>query len=721
MSIRFPKWRLRLVSVFAAVIVCVLFYRIIQVQVFRHRLYNELAENQWHFETKWPARRGRIFDRNGYPVAVSHKTYTIGITQIDFPVNDDAAEYLASVLGKTRSSIKRILKRKDSYFLLGKDLCLTGEQEARLSSLSGIKIDLKPERLNPLSSIAPGFIGSIDDKGIGTGGIEVAFQEYLCGIDGWLLKNRDAMDQLFIPVNAPGKKPVDGNDLYLTIDSRIQSIVDFELEQAVGRYGAVGGVAIVADPQNGNIIAISEKQGTSGKKGTEPYHDAHLYSASCMYEPGSTFKLITDAFLLESGMVEPYDVFYGEQGTARFDFGKFSDDHPFGWMTFKESFVHSSNICTIKAVKDVEKRDFYSFLLRMGFGSRTGIDLPAESKGHLRKLSLWSSRSLPSIAIGQEIGVTPLQMVMAYCAVANGGRLLVPRVVTHVMDPLNREVRDYPVVEVRRVFSPRTVETLVDFCKDAVEEGTGGEAAVDGVEVAGKTGTAQKSDGRRYIEDKYIASFIGFAPADDPRLVCFVMLDEPDAEYHYGGISSAVVFRKIMEGINLSTDIFAYGNGNDIAIGYEEKKDIRAPNFLRLAVSEAERLSSDRKIQICYSRTDGEVYSQVPGPGTLISSGDSVYLSFRCDDTGRMSDVSVPDLRGLSIRKARRMLLECGLKSRIEGYGIVRKQSPAPGCAAKQGSLVKLYCKLLKTGSGGLAAGATRKATLELSFGKGRS
>ncbi len=403
MTKRFPEWRLRLLLIFAALIVCVLFCRIIQVQVIRHKTYKEAGLDQWLVEVEWSARRGNIFDRNGYPLAVSYKSYDVGITPEWFPDSGEAAEYLARAIGKKKGTVLRSLKRNEDYVLLAKNVNLTAEEVTTLSSMSGVRIDPYPERLNPLGSVAPGLIGSIDREGNGVGGIESSFQRELQGIDGWILKNRDAKEKTFKFDNAPAMPPVDGNDVYLAIDSRIQSIVDFELEQGVMKYGAAGGIAMVVDPCNGDVIAISEKKGRKRKSGSEEFNSSRLFSTSCIYEPGSTFKLITGAFLLESKMVEPYNVFYGEKGTADFDFGRFKDDHPSEWMTYKESFVHSSNICTIKAVKDAEKKKFYSFLLRAGFGSRTSIDLPAESKGQLREPSLWSGRSLASISIGQEI------------------------------------------------------------------------------------------------------------------------------------------------------------------------------------------------------------------------------------------------------------------------------------------------------------------------------
>ncbi len=696
MSTRFFEWRIRLVSAIVTITVCVLLYRIIQVQILRHETYEDCARRQWHKKVTWSARRGSIFDRNGYPLAVSHKTYTIGITPRDFPADESCAAYLAGVTGKKLSSIKRLLTRSDSYIPLGKDINLSAEQEARLSSFPGVKLDARPERLNPMGAMTPAFIGSVDLEGNGNAGIEQAFQKYLKGTDGWIIVNRDAKDQAFRPINAPGKEPVEGCDVYLTIDSGIQSIVDFELEQAVANYGAKGGAAIVVDPGCGDILAISEKCSGSGG-GLRAWKDQNaLYSTSCMYEPGSTFKLVTDAYLIESGRVDPYDVFYGEKGKASFDFGKFTDDHEFEWLTFKESFTHSSNICTIKAVKDSDRRDFYTFMLNMGFGGRTGIDLPAESKGGLREPREWSGRSMASISIGQEIGVTVIQMAMAYSTLANDGTLLSPRVALEVRRSGEGPVRSYPAVRMRKVFSDATARTLIDFCKGVVKDGTGTNAMVEGIEVAGKTGTAQKSDGHGYLEGRYMASFIGFAPADDPQLVCLVLLDEPEYKYHYGGLSAAIVFRKVIEGINLSTDLLVDARSSTVAVMDTETDRAAVPSFLRLTFSEAERLASGRGFRLNCSMKEGEVYSQVPGTGTLAAPGSEIYLAFRDPAGNHPEQVCVPDLLGLPIRKARRMLIECGLSGRIEGYGIVEKQLPESGQMAEPGSSVTLCCNPVK-------------------------
>jgi stage V sporulation protein D (sporulation-specific penicillin-binding protein) len=708
MTSRLKNWRMITVDVLSLAAVCAIFLRIVDVQIIDHDEIIEDAHLNSEKRVSWLASRGSIFDRNGLPLAVSHRTYVLGVTPRDLPGDDDELEVLSDAASINRSFIRRLLNRKDDYIRLARKVSLSCQQEEKLSSMQGVRLDPDPERINPFHCMAPLLLGSVGDDNAGKGGLELMFDDYLRGTDGWKLMIRDARGRLYRRTDAPGRRPENGHDLYLTIDSRIQAIVDFELEQAVSRYGAASGAAVVVDPWTGEIYALAEKEGSkAGKIKT----GNGLYSTGCIYEPGSTFKLVTAAYLLEQGEVDPYDVFYGEEGRADFWFGTFNDDHKFGWLTFKEAFKKSSNICTIKAVMDTDRDDFYAFLLRFGFGSRTGIDLPAESAGALRRPEDWSARSLPSMAIGQEIGVTVVQMAMAYCAVANGGDLMVPRIAREVRDPEGGLVRKFDPVRVRKVLSPETARKLRGFCREVVVDGTGVNAAVDGIETAGKTGTAQVADGSRYLENTWIASFAGFAPADDPKLVCMVVLKEPDYRWHYGGSSSALVFSEIVEGINLASDLFAPEAEIAVDPGQRAKDMIAVPSFFRLRCAEAEQLASDCDLYLAYTSGEGEVYSQVPGPGTLVQKGGKVSLSFISEGGAKEAGVMVPDLRGLSIRQARRMLIESGLRSRIAGSGRVQKQDPPPGRKVSKGTTVSIRCSAAKNNEGSelaLAGGAAR-------------
>jgi stage V sporulation protein D (sporulation-specific penicillin-binding protein) len=691
---RFSKWRTRLLWVFLALIVGILVYRIIVIQIIRHEYYLDKAEGQWVRRVRWPATRGSIFDRNGSLLAATQKKYTVGVTPEHFPRNEQTERFLAETLDLSQRAVTRSLASDRSYVQLARSVQLNEDEVAGLSSLPGVKLDPVHDRINPLGALPLQLIGMVNYENEGTCGIEAQFQDMLRGEDGWLLVNMDARAQSFRLVNAPGQRPADGCDLYLTIDSRVQEIADFELQRAVDRYDAIRGVAIVIDPFNGDIIALSEK--VSGKRGAEKgaAEDLSLFSVSCMYEPGSTFKLVTDSYLLERDAVDPFDVFYAENGVKDFDFGTFRDDHEYGWLTFRQAFVKSSNICTIKAVMDSDPHDFYRYILRFGFGSRTGVSLPAESEGTLRQPSRWSARSLASISIGYEIGATPLQMAMAYAALANGGELIAPRIALEARDSKNRAVTEYPVVKVRRVFSRETADKMREFCREVVNTGTGIKAGVDGLVVAGKTGTSEKVEGGRYRNDKHIASFIGFAPAQDPEIICLVLLDEPKYPHFWGGESAAPVFSSIIGSVNISTDLLCSEEPNRVTVSYREEKRVQVPSFLRLSPDQALQLASETGLGIVCSGEKGTVYAQIPDPGTFTEKGLDVKLLLRYETAQVGESVRVPDLVGLSIREARRLLLGCGLRSSIRGAGIVVRQLPGAGAVVKRDSTVRLACTL---------------------------
>jgi stage V sporulation protein D (sporulation-specific penicillin-binding protein) len=692
MSELYSKRRLQVLSIAIAVVTCALVFRLIDVQIAKHEYYLTKAKKQWQRRMTIPARRGNIFDCNGVPLAVTRWTYTIGVTPKYFPTNDrKAVELLADACNLSQRELRRRLARDDSYVLLGKDLHLTEAQASKLSSYSALRLDPSHDRLYPFESMPPQLVGAINPEGKGIAGVERAFQDVLGGEDGWVLASRFPGDPRGLqPVNGPGRDARNGNDLYLTIDTRIQAIVDFELAQAVERYGAAGGMAIVLEPSTGSILAIAERPVRELSRESEPDGFA-LRSINGIYEPGSTFKLVTDSYLLEKGKVDPYDAFYGEMGTAKFEFGVFHDDHEHGWLTFKESFVYSSNICTIKAVLGSDPADFYRHLLVFGFGGRTGVELPAESRGWLRPPDEWRARSLPSIAIGHEIGVTAIQMAMAYGALANGGDLLVPRVASDVRDAKGQVVRRFEPAFVRRLFSKTTAATMQDFCRDVVLKGTGRKASANGIPVAGKTGTSQKAIGGVYQPGKYVTSFIGFAPASDPSVVCLVVLDEPIFPYYWGGESSAVVFGRIIEDINISTDIFYGESSGELAAQRRLRGKMPSPSFLRLTTDQAIDLAAEYGLHVRCPNVKGTVYSQTPDPGTLVDRKETITLMIR-GQAAADTALSIPDLRGLSIREARRLLLASGLACIVRGFGVVERHEPVAGVSIARGGSVILYC-----------------------------
>jgi membrane peptidoglycan carboxypeptidase len=400
------------------------------------------------------------------------------------------------------------------------------------------------------------------------------------------------------------------------------------------------------------------------------------------YEPGSTFKLLAGCAALEDKVVAPEDSFWVFHGEA--DLGGFTihDSHAeTGWFTFHRATAHSSNVCYAQIGTKVGAERLYRYARLFGFGQPTRVNLPGEAPGQIRPPSRWSARSLATISIGQEVLVTPLQILMAYAAVANGGTLLRPRIASALVDENGRPVRQFPVEAVRRVISEETARTFRSFLREAVVAGTAMEAALPWCDVAGKTGTAQKFDeSGGYHNGRYTSSFIGMAPADHPRVVGLVILDEPRGAY-YGGSVAAPVWRDIVatwaaQGkapIALPTTVLPIASASASPRGEDPIPDVRLLSSER-ASDVLERAGFESFVR----GTGGRVAAQSPLPGTPARPGTLVELTLT-PEPGEGAIV-VPDLRGLPIRDALSRLSALAIPvGRVVGTGSVVLQSPEPG------------------------------------------
>jgi cell division protein FtsI (penicillin-binding protein 3) len=407
-----------------------------------------------------------------------------------------------------------------------------------------------PDRLHPNGSLASQVIGCCSPDGRGIEGIELVFQENLEGRPGERVVGANAKGQRFTTPSGQVRPPVDGSDVILTIDSAAQSVLERELERCVNKSDAASATAILMDPKTGDVLAL----------GTYPSYDPDQhwrFDAGCrknraitdINEPGSTFKLITVAACLEEGVATRRTLIESAKELELPGGLPLRDKKDYGWVSVDETLTLSVNTATARLARMLGRDTLFEYARSFGFGCVTGIDLPGEASGILRRPAHWSGRSLETIAIGQEVAVTPIQLAAAYGVVANGGVLVKPRIVKEVRDPSGRTVREFRPQRVRRVLSETTAEALTEILVAVVEEGTGQEARIPGVSVAGKTGTAQRVNPEtgKYDPDKHVSSFVGFLPAEDPQLVAVVVVDRPRG-VGYGGHVAAPCFRRIVEG-----------------------------------------------------------------------------------------------------------------------------------------------------------------------------
>lgn len=405
------------------------------------------------------------------------------------------------------------------------------------------------KRLYPLGTLAGQVIGFVDQDLRGLEGVEYAYDDLLRASVGWTTLQRDAAGRAFRSMEYMEREAEPGRSVVLTLDSRYQAIVEEGLRNTVQKFNADGGSVIVLEPHSGDLLALANLPGFDPSQVCEGDSAAFRNRAvSYIFEPGSTFKVFTAAAALEEGLVAPGETFDGENGETRV--GKFTigeaEGHRFGPMTLRDAVVHSSNICMLKVGRKVGREKLFEYARAFGFGCPTGVGLPGEVKGRLDRPQNWSEARLANLSFGQGVAVTALQIACAYGTLANNGVLIRPRVVKAILSPDNAFLRDTTLV-VRRVVSPMTADSIRSYLAEVVTKGTGTKAKVEGISVAGKTGTAQKSENGKYVSGKHVASFIGFLPVEAPKWVIAVVVDEPKGVSYFGGDVAAPLFREIAQ------------------------------------------------------------------------------------------------------------------------------------------------------------------------------
>jgi len=691
---KLKKIRLYMAGTLFVLVTLVIWARLVQIQVFERSHYLDRGKIQWEVTREVPPVRGNIFDRNGRPLALSVRSCSIGIQPKAVERPSEVASVLARELDVSRSSIQTKIRSKKNFVWVRRQCTLTEAARDRIRGLRGVTVQWEADRVYPYGPIAAKIVGFVGHDAKGRAGIEVALDSELRGEPGWEVVQRDGTYQSGGYHTYAEQRPVDGRQIVLTIDAALQEIAELELEQAVTRTSALSGELIVMECATGDILALAEYPAPRNREGDCAIDSLWtIRSVSHMFEPGSTFKLVTAAALLETDRVRTFDVFDAENGRADMEVAVIRDSHPYDYLTFREGFVFSSNIVMAKACQFLEPLEFLKYIRLFGFGAKTNIRFLGESPGLVAPVDEWSDRTQITMAFGQEIAVTGVQMVNAYATVANDGLLVSPRIVKSIIDESSGKSRDFEPVKVRNVISKDTAQRLRSFCRSVVEEGTGTKAGLDYLEVSGKTGTAEKASAAGgYLRNKYVSSFVGFVPHENPKIACLVVLDEPSYYNRFGGLSAAPVFARISSALASTSNIFDdVLVTNELDLEPRGERQLKAPNFLRLTKDAAMEMARSLDMNVLCRGSGGEVVSQVPGPGVAMSQDDVVRLELSGLDE-QTAKKKVPDLRGMSIREAKRHAVEAGYRCQITGTGIVKTQSPKPGVQSKNG-VIKIVCK----------------------------
>ncbi|HEV7798641.1 MAG TPA: penicillin-binding transpeptidase domain-containing protein, partial [Pyrinomonadaceae bacterium] len=530
----------------------------------------------------------------------------------------------------------------------------------------------EPKRFYPNGSLAANVLGFVGLDGTGLAGIEQVYNEKITGEPGKVFIEKDSRGRAYESTEVAGRP---GQTVVLTIDQSIQYQAETALTMAIEQSGAKAGTAIVLDPHTGEILALANAPTFDPNDvGAASPAARNNWALQNIYEPGSTFKVVAFSAAIEKGLAKPSDTIDCQMGSITVAKRVIHDHHPFGTLTIADALAKSSNVAAIKLGLRVGDPTMYEYITRFGFGSRTGVELPGETAGVIRPVSRWQPSSIGSVAIGQEVGVTPLQMAAAFGALANDGVRVAPHLI--------REIRSAgggssyrPNPEQRRVISKQTASALRGMLEGVTLNGTAKKAQLDGYTAAGKTGTAQKIDPktRTYSKTKFVASFVGFAPVNDPAVVIIVVIDEPGGAYH-GGDVAAPVFRQIAEQILPE-------------MGVIPDTDFKNPELVARAVQTPAEISKMRDEE---KRRDEDVREQESRDSTMPrvaardnKGGEIVYA------VATSNAILMPDLRGRSVRDVARACAQLGMQLEARGEGgRALGQTPGAGAELRQGEII---------------------------------
>jgi len=524
-------------------------FRLVSLQVLQAAELTAKADRQHQKTVSLEGARGTVVDRHGKVLAMNMEVPSVfGIpTALESPAK--TARSLSPVLQVRTDELEKKLRQDRSFVWLARKLDPERGHRIERMPMEGIGLVMEGRRFYPKGPLLAHVLGFAGMDGEGLEGIERRYESQLRGEKRVVTLQRDAMGRTVFPKGQAEQVPAAGHGLVLTIDEVIQYIAEKEVEEAVSKARAKSGTVIVLDPQTGAVLALAISPRFDPNSVASLTADRWRNRAlTDSYEPGSTMKALVAAAALEEKVMKPNTMLYGENGRMTIANTVIHDHEKLGWMTFSQVIQKSSNIGAAKAGMALGDQRLYRYLQAFGFGQKTEIDLPGEAGGLVKHPREWGRRSLASISMGQEIGVTPIQMVSAVAALANGGVLMKPYVVSEVRDAQGKPIRQILPQVKRRVVSPETARTVTSILEGVVTDGTGVKAAIPGFRVAGKTGTAQKIDSRTgaYSPTLFVGSFVGFVPADNPRLAMIVVIDEPQGE-SWGGTIAAPVFRRVGE------------------------------------------------------------------------------------------------------------------------------------------------------------------------------
>jgi cell division protein FtsI (penicillin-binding protein 3) len=689
--------------------VSMVMFKLFKIQVVDHEEFSLAASNQYKMQVTIPAKRGVIRDRHGVILASNAFVVKFAVDPKSLKDPNAVAKALSATFGKPAAHYLEIFKdQKRRYIVLEKEV--PQEIASQLDSIKdkGLIREIESRRHYAFDDRASHIIGFTSKDGRGLAGVELLSHKILAGENGFTIMQRDGRGQRRPDVDYDQVQPTHGDDITLTIDEAVQSVTETALKAGVTKAMAQAGTAIVMSPKTGEILALANypdfDPNKFGEANDEMLRDRAITDA---YEPGSTIKILTAAMALEEGVMKPDDKINAEGGTWTIDGNaKIRDTHPYGTLTFRQAIEKSSNVCFAKISDKIEKNRFYKYLRDFGFGVVSGIDLPGEVKGYVRKPAKWGPNSKRYMAFGYELTNTCLQMATAYNTIANMGVMMKPHVIAKRVTPTGEEITNGPQ-EIRRVVSEKTCRTLIGMMTGVVDSGTATTAKIKGVSIAGKTGTAQQLVNGRYSKEHYTSSFTAFFPAENPEYTILVILRSPRNGY-YGGAVSAPIFREIaVRLLEMNGKLPAEARAQQVAVKpavdeggaieiegtilnrKEEDESREMPDVRGLSVDAGKLLLASQGFTVI--APEKGVIERVEKLGA-----DSVrFIVMKNVEVSAKKDaepVSVPNFVGMTVGRAIKVGTMNNIQVRVIGEGKVQKQFPESGATLdKNNPIITLF------------------------------
>lgn len=648
-SLKNIKYKSLTISFFMVAFWVVIVLRLFSVQVRNNETYCSYSLNMSHKKKEIKARRGLISDRNGKRLAINVKRYTLAVHPKYIENKKSMARNFSGFLNYSYSELLKKFSSNESFIWLDRDVSSAVADSIRhyYRGHRGIYLEEKFKRKYPYNDLAGQTLGFTNVDNVGLEGLEKALEEQLAGKSGFRTFFRTGNGKYEPRPNLPYQPPVNGKNVALTIDIEYQNILHEEILTVLKEYKADKAMGILIDPNSGEILAMASAPVIDPNNyAIYPRENRKNILVTDVFEPGSTFKIITATAALEEGIVTPADTIDTDQGYIVIQRQTIHDHVQLPDMTFADVIRHSSNVGTIRVAQKMGKKTLFHYVRKFGFGVKSNLSLPGEVNGIMKDIDGWTPLRTAQISMGQGIGCTAIQLVYAYAAIANGGLMLQPQIIKSITNAQGRPIFTNNKTVLRRVASETTTATIRDLLLKTVEAGTGRNAQVLGMDIAGKTGTAQKIDPKGgYSDTDYIASFVGFFPARNPKLLCAVIVDNPRGPVYYGGSVAAPVVKNVFKRVvNLSDDLF-FEEELHVEMAVEDRgkqnreqtviftKQIQKTGMQSFPMPNLKGMSSLRAIQLCNARGlkinlkgSGKVVSQTPRKGEVIHPGTIVKV-----------------------------------------------------------------------------------------------